>query len=234
MSEPLRIFIGWDDRETIAYHVLSNSIIQRASGPVSITPIRRSQLAAFNRQRASNESTDFSISRFLTPYLAGYKGFAVFMDCDMLCLTDISELLEFHEADPYKAVYVCKHEYKPRKRTKFLGHEQADYPMKNWSSLMLFNLQHYDTHFLTPEYVNIATGMELHRFKWTKESAIGSIPLEWNYLVGEGGQSKKAPRILHFTEGGPWFPEYEDCDYADLWRDELRAMAEGAMVLCAK
>lgn len=233
MREPFRIFIGWDDREASAYHVLCHSIIRRASAPVSITPIRREHLPEFTRERGENESTDFSISRFLTPYLAGYKGMALFLDCDMLALADVCELLEFPEADPYRAVYVCKHEYTPRKRTKFLGHQQAAYPMKNWSSLMLFNLQHFDTHFLTPEYVNIATGMELHRFKWTRESAIGSIPLEWNYLVGEPNQSTKTPKVIHYTNGSPFMEGCEDCEYADLWRDELKHMTQGAPVLCA-
>jgi hypothetical protein len=72
---PLKIFLGWDDREAIAYHVLAHSIIRRSSVPVSITPVARHQLRdVFTRERGEKESTDFSISRFLVPALSDYRG----------------------------------------------------------------------------------------------------------------------------------------------------------------
>jgi hypothetical protein len=232
MSEPLRIYIGFDDREAIAYHVLSHSIITRASGPVSITPIKREHLKEFTRPRSESESTDFSFSRFLTPYLAGNSGLAIFMDCDMLCLADIWELLEFQEQQPFSPVLVCQHDYTPRSKRKFLGHAQAAYPRKNWSSMMLFNLQHYHCKRLTPELVNKESGKFLHRFEWT-DGKIGALPLEWNYLVGEPNQTDKPPKIVHWTNGGPWFEEYSKTEYSDLWRDEVKRMAQGVPSLCA-
>lgn len=229
LADPLRLYIGWDDREAVAYHTLCHSIITRASGPVSITPIRRDHIkAAFTRARVVGESTDFSISRFLTPWLAEYKGIAVFMDCDFLCRTDIYGLLDEVAAQPTCPVLVCKHNYTPRAKVKFLGNRQEAYPCKNWSSLMVFNLQHWDCKNLTPEYVNAAPAADLHRFKWVRDHGnIGRLSLVWNWLVGEYAYNPDA-KMVHFTEGGPWFPGYEDCDYADEWRWEANFLVDTA------
>jgi lipopolysaccharide biosynthesis glycosyltransferase len=223
LTEPLRIYVGWDRAETVSYAVLCHSIIQRSSIPVSITPVKREHLREFKRVRSEKESTDFSISRFLVPYLAGYTGLALFMDCDMLCLADIAELLEIQQEQPYAGVLVCQHDYTPKGRTKFLGNIQTVYPRKNWSSFILFNLQNWRCKDLTAKYVNEATGLELHRFEWIQDERIGKLPLEWNHLVGEYKPNPKA-KMLHFTLGGPWFEEFSDCEGADLWRAEFAEM----------
>lgn len=225
--EPFRIFIGYDSKEPVAYHVLSHSILTRASAPVSITPVALTQLRGlYTRERSLLESTEFSLSRFLVPALAGYRGVAVFMDCDMLCLADITELQDAVLAQPDKAVLVCQHDYTPKASTKFLGHPQTVYPRKNWSSLMVFNLQHKRCEDLTPEYVNTASGLDLHQFNWVKDQYIGSLPLEWNYLVGESNQAMGLPKIVHFTNGGPWFLESEDSEYAAEWWHELSTLSQ--------
>lgn len=226
MSEPFQVFIGYDSKEPVAYHVLSHSILTRASAPVSITPVALTQLRGlYTRARGPLESTEFSLSRFLVPALAGYRGVAVFMDCDMLCLTDILELRSLVSAQSDKAVLVCQHDYTPKTTIKFRGQTQTAYPRKNWSSLMVFNLQHKRCGDLTPEYVNTASGLDLHQFTWLKDQHIGSLPLEWNYLVGEPSQAQGPPKIVHFTNGGPWFGRYWECEYADLWRQEHERMA---------
>lgn len=232
MLEPLRIFVGYDPVEAVAYHVLCHSILTRASKPVSITPIYRPHLkGVFTRPRGPKESTDFSISRFLTPALAGYVGMAIFMDCDFLCRADIVELETLVHGQPDKAVFVAPHDYTPRARTKFLGNVQTVYPKKNWSSLMVFNLQNMACKDLTPEYVNTATPKALHQFEWVPEGRVGTLPLVWNWLVGEYRHNPAAKQV-HFTEGGPWHgPEYEDVDYADEWRAELTAMTRFAPAL---
>ena len=211
----LKIFIGYDDRETVAYHVLSESIRQHASRPVSITPLVRSQLEPqFSRARGPLESTDFAFSRFMVPYLCDYQGLAVFMDCDMLVKADIYELLLYTAAYPGKAVYCCQHDYSPNSATKFQGHIQTVYPRKNWSSLMVFDAR--QCRMLTPQLVNTATGADLHRFTWLDDSDIGSLPVEWNWLVGEYPLNPDA-KNLHYTLGGPWFPETANCDHAQEW-----------------
>lgn len=215
----LRIFIGYDSREAVAYHVLAHSIMRRSSVPVAIEPVMLSQMRGlYTRERGSMESTEFSMSRFMVPYLAGYAGWVVFMDCDMLCLGDIAELVGYATTQTDKAVLVCKHEYVPKGSTKFLDQPQTSYPRKNWSSLMVMSAARCRA--LTPAFVHAATGLELHRFAWLQDHEIGELPLEWNWLVGEY-QPNPAVRMLHYTLGGPWFPASQHCDHADLWREEL-------------
>jgi lipopolysaccharide biosynthesis glycosyltransferase len=175
----IEVFIGCDQREKIAAEVLSHSIRQRSSRPVSITEIRLDQIPEFQRAWNPLQSTEFSFSRFLVPYLCKYEGHAIFMDCDMLCLDDIAKLWGLRD-DRY-AVQVVKHDYSPTETTKFLNQPQTLYAKKNWSSVMLFN--NARCKFLTPDYVNSASGLDLHQFKWTDENLVGEIPGEWNHLV---------------------------------------------------
>jgi hypothetical protein len=176
----------------------------------------------YTRPRGPTESTEFSLTRFLVPALSGHRGWSIFMDCDMLCRADIAELQAHIDRQRDKAVLVCQHDYVPRTERKFLDQVQTKYPRKNWSSLMVFNNERCRK--LTPEYVNSASGLELHRFAWLDDSLIGSLPLEWNWLVGEYPFNARA-RVVHFTLGGPYFEDYRDCDYADEWRAEYQSMA---------
>jgi hypothetical protein len=219
----LRVCIGWDSREPLAYAVLAHSILTRTSRPVSILPINvRALRHAYTRGRGPTEATEFSLTRFLVPYLSGYAGWSLFLDCDMLCLTDVTEILLYPLADPGKAVYVCQHDYVPRGLTKMDGHEQTRYPRKNWSSAMLFDNARCTA--LTPEYVSTATGLALHRFQWVPDDQIGALPCTWNYLVGEDNQSAEPPKLIHYTNGGPWLPAYADCDHAPAWWAEYRSL----------
>ena len=134
----IRVFIGFDPREAVACNVLTYSIARRATAPVSIAPIMLSQLSStYTRERHPLQSTDFSFSRFLTPYLSGYEGWSLFMDCDMLMTADIAEL--FQHCDNRYSVMCVKHDYVARDDVKFLGAVQTKYEKKNWSSVMLFN-----------------------------------------------------------------------------------------------
>ena len=222
----LSVYIGYDPKESAAFYTLAHSILRRASIPVAIAPLMRTQLKdIYTRERGPTESTEFSMTRFLVPHLSGYAGWSVFMDCDMLCLADIGELAERIDRQPDKAVLVCKHDYVPRTERKFLDQVQTKYPRKNWSSLMVFN--NARCRALTVDYVNSAPGLELHRFNWTEDRLIGEIPLEWNWLVGEYDHSPKA-KIVHYTLGGPYFDAYRDCDYASEWFAEFEAMRHTA------
>lgn len=229
---PYRIFIGYDSKEPIAYHVLSHSIFTRSSIPVVITPLVQPalrQAEIYTRERNPLESTEFSLTRFLTPFLCDYRGVAVFMDCDMLCLGDIAELIDIALANTGVAVSVCQHSYEPRTSTKFLGQQQTVYPRKNWSSLMVFDCSHFGSRALTPEYVNATSPLELHRLMWSRE-AIGAIPLDWNWLVGEYEPNPHA-KMLHYTLGGPWFPEYAKCDHSTEWWEEHRKVNSPCLAL---
>lgn len=214
---PIRIFIGYDRNETVALHVLMHSIMRHASVPVMVCPLMLGQLP-MTRERTPTQSTDFAFSRFLVPWLCGYKGMAIFMDCDMLCRADIAGLV----GEPGKSVSVVKHEYEPRPEDKFLGQPQTIYAKKNWSSVMVFDNARCSA--LTPEYVNSASGLELHQFKWLGgEYQIGAIDRDWNHLVGEYAPNPAA-KLVHFTRGGPWFAKFRDCEFAHEWRAEERLM----------
>ena len=219
----IRIFIGFDPRETIAFHVMSQSIHARASEPVSITPLMLSQLDGLMwRERTPLQSTEFSFSRFLVPHLCNYQGWAIFMDCDMLILDDIANLWKLR-SDAF-SVQVVKHDHQPKETVKFLGQKQTKYEKKNWSSVMLFNNAKCTA--LSPDYVNTATGLELHRFKWLDSDVlIGDIPHRWNRLVGYD-ETLPTDQVsnLHYTIGGPYFDDYQDTDYADEWFAERDAM----------
>ena len=210
----INIFIGYDSKEKIAHHILSESILRHSTKPVAITPIYLPNIKDdFVRERNTISSTEFSFSRFIIPHLMNYQGWALFMDCDMLMMADIAELWRLRD-DKY-AVQVCKHDYTPKDETKFLGQVQTKYPKKNWSSFMLMNCKKCTT--LTPEYVNKASGLELHQFKWLEnEELIGSLPLEWNWLVGEYPYKENVKNV-HYTDGGPYFKEYNTCDYSSEW-----------------
>src|SRR5210317_121346 len=210
----INVFIGYDSKEIVAYNVLSHSIIQNSTKPVAITPIALNNIKDdFVRERNNLSSTEFSFSRFIIPHLMNYQGWALFMDCDMIMEADIAELWRLRD-DRY-AVQVCKHDYTPKNQTKFLNQVQTVYPKKNWSSFMLMNCKKCTT--LTPDYVNKASGLELHQFKWLEgDHLIGDLPLEWNWLAGEY-EYKEDIKNVHFTEGGPWFEDYSNCDYTQNW-----------------
>lgn len=213
----IRIFIGFDERETVAWHVLTHSILARSSQPVAFTPLALNNLrGVFTRQREALQSTDFSFSRFLTPYLSGYEGWSLFMDCDMLVRRDIAELWALRD-DRY-AVMCVQHDHRPKESVKFLDQPQTPYGKKNWSSVMLFNNARCRS--LTPQYVNTASGLQLHQFKWLEnDSLIGAIPATWNHLVGYSEPLPDAANV-HYTLGGPYFEEFRGCEHSQAWFEE--------------
>jgi lipopolysaccharide biosynthesis glycosyltransferase len=192
---------------------------------VQITPVMLSQLPNLMwRDRHTLQSTDFSFSRFLVPYLCNYEGWAIFMDCDVIALDDIANLWKLRD-DRY-AVMCVHHDHVPTEDTKFLGAAQTRYEKKNWSSVMLMNCARCTA--LTPEYVNTASGLELHRFHWLAgDELIGEIPHRWNHLVDyDPPRPASELSMLHYTKGGPYFEQYRNSGYADLWfaeRDRMLA-----------
>jgi hypothetical protein len=225
MADTFRIFIGWDQREPEAFDVAKFSLERRASIALDVQPIKREVLrgkSLYWRDEDPLASTEFTYTRFLTPALAGFEGWALFCDCDFLWLGDVAGLLPF--MDPQKAVVCVQHDYVPKETTKMDGAVQTVYPRKNWSSLMLFNCAHPSTQKLTPQIVNTQSGAYLHRMQWAADDEIGALPVVWNWL--EGWNEKPAtgtPNAVHFTRGGPWFENWQHVDYGDLWRAEHAA-----------
>jgi hypothetical protein len=238
----IRFFIGYDEREAIAYHVLAQSILRLASVPVSITPLVQSHLrkiGLYRREPDLRASTSFSLTRFLVPELCGFKGEAVYMDCDMLCLRDpvppncrdegFDRQFCWQCNRENFSVAVCKHDYVPRLGQKMDGQRNFAYPRKNWSSLMIFNNERCRA--LTREYVNEATPADLHRFAWVPDDEIRGMPLTNNWLVDEYEPNPSA-RVLHYTLGGPWFPQWQG-DHELEWFREFDSMVSPAIVAVA-
>lgn len=215
----IQIYVGYDPRESVAYHTFCNSVIVNASKPVSFIPLSKNLLKFDGRRDGSN---DFIYSRFLVPYLSGYSGWAIFCDGDMVVTEDISKLFDL--ADPFgKAVMVVKHEYKTKAKVKYLGNKNEDYPRKNWSSVILWNCSHFSNLKLTPDFVSKKDGAYLHRFQWLRDDEIGEIPPEWNWLAEEYPHNENA-KLFHYTLGTPCFPEYRDCDHSEEWHKNRSLM----------
>lgn len=242
MREKWSIWVGFDPRETDAFAVARHSIERWMNLPIPIrgvvlTDLRNGQLYTRPTSRRDGRlwddisgapmATEFACSRFLVPTLAK-TGWALFMDADMLIRGDIAKL--FALADPKKAVMVVKHDHRPPEGVKMDGQAQTRYARKNWSSVMLFNVDHPANRALTVDLINSVPGRDLHRFCWLEDNLIGELPAEYNYLVGHT-KGVDDPKIVHFTDGIPSMDGYGECEFADEWRAELRDWAKGGAIL---
>lgn len=215
----LRVFIGYDSRESIAYDVCKHSIERRTSTSISIDPLVQIALRAnslYTRPKDEKASTEFSLTRFLVPFLSEYKGWSLFCDCDFLWLCDIRKILT--EANQNYAVMVVKHHYTPKSTFKMDGKEQYIYPKKNWSSMILWNCEHPSNQHLDLSVVNSAEPSYLHQFKWLADHEIGELDVSWNCLSGYYDLTQA--NAIHYTDGGPWFPKYSNCEGSDAWNAE--------------
>ncbi len=185
-----RVMIGFDHRQPVSYATLASSIIARAKKPIAITPLVLETLP-ITRQGL----TPFTFSRFLVPWLCDYKGWALFLDVDIMLRADINELFDLRDAR--YAVMVSKNQ------RRF-----------EWASVMLFNCS--KCHMLTPEMVEHGSG--LHTIDWAPEEQVGELPNEWNYLVGYDDPQMSDIRLAHFTQGVPIFPETEGARFGEEYR----------------
>jgi lipopolysaccharide biosynthesis glycosyltransferase len=229
----MSVWIGFDPRETAAFMVARESVRQfDRSIPVAAVRLRHLQDAGLYTRPTSRRlgklwdeisgahmATEFAITRFLVPDLVrrqgdAVRGWALFMDCDVLLRTNLYELKAL--LDDAKAVMCVKHDHRPSFNVKMDGQEQTSYPRKNWSSVMAFNVDHPANDALTADLVNTLPGRDLHRFCWLADDEIGALPPEWNHLVGHSDDGRD-PKIVHFTDGGPWFDAFRNVPYADEW-----------------
>lgn len=221
----MKVYIGFDPAERDAYRVTARSL-RDCSGmtpeKISLENLRNrglwnrvmdprdGQLYDFNS--GAHCSTEFAISRFMVPIIC-QSGWALFVDCDVIFLSDPHELLGL--ADPSKAVMCVKHDHFGD-GTKMVNKKQQPYPRKNWSSVMLFNCNHMANQRLTIEDINRRPGRDLHAFYWLHDSEIGGLSPEWNWLVNVT-EKPENPKIAHFTNGGPWLPEWPGAPHDELW-----------------
>lgn len=210
----MRVLIGFDRNESAAYWILKDSLLRHSSVALDIRPLVQQQLklaGIYDRVHDPLASTEFTYTRFLVPFLCGYRGWALFMDCDMLCRADIAEL--FGMIDGRYAAMCVKHDHAPKDMIKMGGRVQTRYPRKNWSSLVLYNCGHPANRMLCPDLVNAASGAYLHRFQWLDDDLIGEIPLGWNWLAGWNLRAEAEPKIVHFTSGIPGI--HDGCSSAE-------------------
>lgn len=219
----LRIVVGYDQREAIAYHVFCQSVIDNASGPVCFIPLAIDTLRGYEEFHADG-SNDFIYTRFLTPYICSYDGWALYADGDMICRDDVYKLLSLKNED--KAVQVVKHDYKTVARQKYFGNRNEDYPRKNWSSVILWNCGHPALRVLTPDLVQSQTGAYLHRFQWLDDDLVGDLPKDWNWLATEYPDNYDAS-LIHYTLGTPCLRDYADGPMSDIWDDAFRRLLSG-------
>ncbi len=223
MREKIKIVIGFDQREAIAYHTITQSLNEKSSAPLVIIPLAINTLIGY-KETHNDRSNDFIYSRFLTPYLFDYCDWAIFADGDMVCQVDINELWALK--DESKAVMVVKHDYQTKAKQKYLGNINENYPKKNWSSLILWNCKHPKHKILTPKFIESHSGSYLHRFSWLDESEIGELPTVWNWLAIEYPENKNA-KLIHYTLGTPCFKDYKNTDMAEDWHNAFKRSCEG-------
>jgi len=214
----ISVFVGYDTKETIAYHVCANSIVRQSTQPVSIVPLALNLLNDYTETH-TDTSNEFVYSRFLVPHLMNYNGWAVFVDGDMVLQEDIANLWNLR--DDSKAVMVVKHDYKTKQSIKYLNAKNENYPRKNWSSVILWNCNHLAHKILLPEFVQHSSGSYLHRFGWLTDNDIGELPIEWNWLADEYGANPNA-KLIHYTLGTPCFEEFANTPMAEHWHTELK------------
>jgi hypothetical protein len=237
LSDPLRIVVGYDSTEKAGTYAFIESVLDHASKPIQFTLLDHNALrkdGIYWKARTDDEATEFSRTRFLTPYLADYRGPVLFADgADMICKADVVELFE---SVPIGCdVGVVKHNYDPLNETKFGAYKakQSRYPRKNWSSLMLFWANTSACKRLTPRYVSEATGAELHQLKWITNTQspfykpgnddaiianrVFGLDEAWNWIPGHSSERVNFAdaKIVHWTEGTP----AQGCkvDHEELW-----------------
>lgn len=229
------IYIGWDSREIAAWDVARHSFRSRISSPIRVLPLKLSSLSHILTrpiERVDGKmwcpisqapmSTEFAISRFCVPHLQR-EGWALGVDCDVVCLADVQELFDL--ADERYAVMVVKHKQETGSDTKMDGQKQVYYNRKNWSSVILWNCSHPANRNLTLEALNTWPGRDLHAFRWLDDSQIGELPPEWNVLAGINDIADiSSVKLLHFTLGGPWLPNWKGSKLDDVWLSERQRM----------
>lgn len=241
------VYIGWDPREAAAFAVARSTCRRyltrqipivglvlddlKARGlyrrPMEVRPSAADRPVMWDIISDAAQSTEHANSRFLVPYLAR-EGWALFCDGDMLFRSNVARL--FDSLDRKFAVYCVKHHFAPPEGVKMDGQTQQRYARKNWSSFVVFNASHPSNWCLTnsTDTANTLPGRDLHRFCWLNDDEIGEIGPEWNFLVGHTDPSID-PKCVHFTEGCPDMPGYENVSYADDWRSAVNDWARGAM-----
>lgn len=183
----LKVFLGYDPRQPIAFQVCAHSVWERASEPIEITRLDLRNLLITKRGL-----TEFTYSRFLVPYLCGYVGWALFLDSDILVRGDVTELPKGDAA-----LY-------------FVLDEARRF---EWPSVMWMNcakLRCLTTELIERDKMYDMAWIHEHGIE------TGRLSKDWNHLVGYDAPNPDA-KIVHFTKGIPVWPETKDCEFSKEW-----------------
>lgn len=229
--KPIKVFVGYDSRESVGYHVFCESLISKSSRPLSITPLSLSNLRGIYSEEHTDGSNEFIYSRFLVPYLSGFQGISLFFDGDMIINSDPVALI--NSINDSQAVCCVKHDYKTRFPKKYFGNINENYPRKNWSSVIVYNNEHPQNNVLTPEFISAQSGAYLHRFRWLDNDVIGELPVSWNWLINEYPPNPTAD-LFHYTLGIPCLNQFQNSDHATEWFRVYRGLMKGYEAECPK
>ena len=223
MNDIVDVVVGFDQREAVAYHAFTQSVIEKSSIPIRFLPLNINSLTNY-KETHEDGSNEFIYSRFLVPYLMNFKGWAIYADGDMVCLEDIKKLWNLR--DNKYAIQVVKHDYKTKIKNKYWGNKNENYPRKNWSSVILWNCSHFQNKLLKPSFVSRKSGAFLHRFKWLKDEEIGELHKSWNWLAIEYDENPNA-KIIHYTLGTPCFKEFKNTGMSKYWEKYYKKLNKG-------
>lgn len=237
----MKVYIGYDYREELAYKVAEHSILKRTPSCYSSNPKDMTELVKLKLQdlpegmltrkveMRGNQmwcpiseapvGTEFTFSRFLIPHLT--TGWALFIDCDIVCLTDISKIMEY--ADDKYAMMCVKHDYIPSDEIHMVDQIQTKYARKNWASVMLINCDHPSNKKLTLENINTWPGRDLHGLRWLEDNEIGELPQDWNHLIGVNPFSDTI-KLAHYTLGGLWIEGWQPQLSDKIWNEEYKSL----------
>ena len=223
MSDVIDLVVGFDQKEAVAYHTFVQSVIENASIPVRFMPLNIKSLKVYNETHTDG-SNEFIYSRFLVPHLMNFKGWAIYVDGDMICVEDIKKLWDLR--DKKYAVQVVQHDYKTKVTKKYWGNKNENYPRKNWSSVVIWNCEHEKHKILSPKFIQNQTGSFLHRFNWLNDDEIGNIDKKWNWLAMEYEEEKDI-NLIHYTIGTPCFKEYSNEAFSSYWNKSFSNSLDG-------
>ena len=223
MSDVIDLIVGFDQKEAVAYHTFVQSVIENASNPVRFMPLNMKSLKEYS-EKHNDGSNEFIYSRFLVPHLMNFKGWAIYVDGDMICVEDIKKLWDLR--DEKYAVQVVQHDYQTKVKKKYWGNKNENYPRKNWSSVVIWNCEHEKHKILSPNFIQNQTGSFLHRFHWLNDDEIGDIDKKWNWLAMEY-EEKKGINLIHYTIGTPCFKEYSNEAFSSYWNKSFSNSLDG-------
>lgn len=227
----MRVYIGYDVRDTRAFRACVTSLRDHASIPLEIVPLKDADLRRrgvywrsyhveptgqmIDDRDGRPFSTAFSFTRFAIPLIDDSDEWALFVDADMLFRADVAGLLEC--ADDSKAVMCVQHQHCPPESVKMDGVAQTRYWRKNWSSVMLLRPARCK---ITRYQLNNMPGSFLHGMCWAGHDDIGALPEQWNWLEGWSGPEVN-PALVHYTRGTPDMLG-DDLPFAAEWWDAVR------------